>query len=445
MRKYFGTDGIRGVANKDLTPEFTLKLGKTLGHELRKISDDKITVLIGRDTRLSGHLLEAALISGLLSVGANVMRLGVISTPGVAFLTKQLQASAGIMISASHNPYYDNGIKIFGTDGYKLSDEEEIEIEKLLESSGEVEYVYNDEIGRVENYYEGSQKYLNYLQKTVTSDFSGMKIALDCANGATTNLAPQLFASLGAEIEVFGNQPNGTNINDNIGSTHPEKLSQFVLEKECDFGFAFDGDGDRLIAVDHLGNIINGDQIMYVIGNKMKEEGTLKDSTVVTTILSNYGLIKALEENGLNTVQAKVGDRYVLEEMKKNGYNFGGEQSGHLILLDHSTTGDGMLSALQLVEAIKTSDETLNDLANKYSEYPQVAKNERVEDKDKIMQSELLINTVELLKEELSDQGTIILRPSGTEPVVRVNVTASSIELAEEYADKIIDIIKEIK
>lgn len=445
MRKYFGTDGIRGVANKDLTPEFTLKLGKTLGHELRKISDDKITVLIGRDTRLSGHLLEAALISGLLSVGANVMRLGVISTPGVAFLTKQLQASAGIMISASHNPYYDNGIKIFGTDGYKLSDEEEIEIEKLLESSGEVEYVYNDEIGRVENYYEGSQKYLNYLQKTVTSDFSGMKIALDCANGATTNLAPQLFASLGAEIEVFGNQPNGTNINDNIGSTHPEKLSQFVLEKECDFGFAFDGDGDRLIAVDHLGNIINGDQIMYVIGNKMKEEGILKDSTVVTTILSNYGLIKALEENGLNTVQAKVGDRYVLEEMKKNGYNFGGEQSGHLILLDHSTTGDGMLSALQLVEAIKTSDETLNDLANKYSEYPQVAKNERVEDKDKIMQSELLINTVELLKEELSDQGTIILRPSGTEPVVRVNVTASSIELAEEYADKIIDIIKEIK
>ncbi|MER2060376.1 MAG: phosphoglucosamine mutase, partial [Niallia sp.] len=388
MGKYFGTDGVRGVANSELTPEIAFKLGRYGGFVLTK-DHDRPKVLIGRDTRISGHMLEGALVAGLLSIGAEVMRLGVISTPGVSYLTKALGAQAGVMISASHNPVADNGIKFFGPDGFKLSDEQELEIEALIDKEEDtLPRPTGADLGQVDDYFEGGQKYLQFLKQTVDEEFAGIHIALDCAHGATSSLAMHLFADLDADISTMGASPNGLNINDGVGSTHPEALSKFVLEKEADVGLAFDGDGDRLIAIDENGHIVDGDQIMYICAKYLKETGRLKNNTVVSTVMSNLGFYKALEQHQITSIPTAVGDRYVVEEMRNNGYNLGGEQSGHIIFLDFNTTGDGLLTGLQLVNIMKVTKKKLSELAGEMKKFPQKLVNIKVTDKFHVTDNE---------------------------------------------------------
>ncbi|ATA58613.1 phosphoglucosamine mutase [Geobacillus stearothermophilus] len=443
MGKYFGTDGVRGVANRELTPELAFQIGRCGGYVLTK-SAERPKVLIGRDTRISGHMLEGALVAGLLSIGAEVMRLGVISTPGVAYLTKALGAQAGIMISASHNPVQDNGIKFFGPDGFKLSDEQEAEIEALIDSAEDMlPRPIGAGLGQVNDYFEGGQKYLQYLKQTIDEeDFSGMKIALDCAHGATSSLATYLFADLDADVVTMGASPNGLNINEGVGSTHPEALAAFVKEKGADVGLAFDGDGDRLIAVDENGNIVDGDQIMYICAKYLKETGRLKHQTVVSTVMSNLGFYKALEAQGIKSVQTAVGDRYVVEEMKKNGYNLGGEQSGHIIFLDYNTTGDGMLTALQLVNIMKIKGKPLSELAGEMKKYPQLLVNVRVADKEKAMENEQVKKVIQEVEAEMNGNGRVLVRPSGTEPLVRIMAEAQTEEACRAYVERIADVVR---
>jgi phosphoglucosamine mutase len=443
MGKYFGTDGVRGVANSELTPELAFKLGRFGGYVLTK-EHDRPKVLIGRDTRISGHMLEGALVAGLLSIGAEVMRIGVISTPGVAYLTKALGAQAGVMISASHNPVADNGIKFFGPDGYKLSDDQENEIEQLMDmETDELPRPVGANLGQVNDYFEGGQKYLQYLKQSVDEEFTGLHIALDCAHGATSSLATHLFADLDADTSTMGASPNGLNINDGVGSTHPEALAEFVKEKGADLGLAFDGDGDRLIAIDEKGNIVDGDQIMYICGKFMKERGQLKQGTVVSTVMSNLGFYKGLEENGVQSVQTAVGDRYVVEEMKKNGYNLGGEQSGHIIFLDYNTTGDGLLTGLQLANIMKATNKPLSELAAEMKKYPQVLVNIRVTDKHHVTDNEKVKAVIEEVEAEMNGNGRILVRPSGTEPLVRVMAEAATAELCQEYVNRIAAVVQE--
>jgi phosphoglucosamine mutase len=443
MGKYFGTDGVRGVANRELTPELAFKIGRCGGYVLTK-STERPKVLIGRDTRISGHMLEGALVAGLLSIGAEVMRLGVISTPGVAYLTKALGAQAGIMISASHNPVQDNGIKFFGPDGFKLSDEQEREIEELIDSPEDMlPRPIGKSLGQVNDYFEGGQKYLQYLKQTIDEDFSGLKIVLDCAHGATSSLATHLFADLEADVVTMGASPNGLNINEGVGSTHPEALAAFVKEKGADVGLAFDGDGDRLIAVDEHGNIVDGDQIMYICAKYLKEIGRLKHQTVVSTVMSNLGFYKALEAQGIQSVQTAVGDRYVVEEMKKNGYNLGGEQSGHIIFLDYNTTGDGLLTALQLVNIMKIKGKPLSELAGEMKKYPQLLVNVKVADKGKVMENEKVKAVIQEVEAEMNGNGRVLVRPSGTEPVVRVMAEAPTEEDCRNYVERIASVIRE--
>jgi phosphoglucosamine mutase len=441
MGKYFGTDGVRGIANSELTPELAFKIGRFGGYVLTK-DKERPKVLIGRDTRISGHMLEGALVAGLLSIGAEVMRLGVISTPGVAYLTKALGAVAGVMISASHNPVQDNGIKFFGSDGFKLSDEQEKEIEDLLDQAEDtLPRPTGANLGQVNDYFEGGQKYLQYLKQTVDDDFSGIHVALDCAHGATSSLATHLFADLDADITTMGNSPNGLNINDGVGSTHPEKLASMVLEKGADIGLAFDGDGDRLIAVDEKGQIVDGDQIMFICAKYMKQTGQLKQQTVVSTVMSNLGFYKGLEENGVKSVQTAVGDRYVVEEMKKTGYNLGGEQSGHIIFLDYNTTGDGMLSAIQLVNIMKVTKKSLSQLASEMKKFPQLLVNVKVQDKYKVMENEQIVGAINEAEAEMNGNGRILVRPSGTEPLVRVMAEAPTEEDCRKIVDRIVEVV----
>lgn len=442
MGKYFGTDGVRGIANKELTPELAYKLGRAAGYILTK-DEEKPKVVIGRDTRISGHLLETALISGLLSIGVEVLRLGVITTPGVAYLTTATSAHAGVMISASHNPVADNGIKFFGRDGFKLTDEQEAEIERLMDAEDNMPRPTGGGVGVINDYFEGGQKYLSFLKDTVDNDFEGMQIALDCANGAASSLATHLFADLEADIYTIGSSPDGLNINDGVGSTHPEKLQEFVLEKEADVGLAFDGDGDRLIAVDEKGNIVDGDKIMFICAKHMNNKGELKNSTVVSTVMSNIGFYKALEENGMRSDKTAVGDRYVMEEMRRGGYNLGGEQSGHIIFLDHITTGDGMLSALQLVNVMKETGKKLSELAGEMITYPQVLNNVKVTNKNEAMSHPDILKEIEAVEKELGDDGRVLVRPSGTEPLIRVMVEAPTKEQCEKYADQIAAVVKQ--
>lgn len=442
MGKYFGTDGVRGVANSELTPELAFKLGRFGGYVLTK-DKERPKVIIGRDTRISGHMLEGALVAGLLSIGAEVMRLGVISTPGVAFLTKALGAQAGVMISASHNPVADNGIKFFGPDGFKLSDDQELEIEGLMDlEKDELPRPVGSDIGQVNDYFEGGQKYLQYLKQTVDEEFSGIHIALDCAHGATSSLATHLFADLDADLSTMGSSPNGLNINDGVGSTHPEALAAFVREKEADVGLSFDGDGDRLIAIDENGDIVDGDQILYICGKYMKEHGRLKQNTVVSTVMSNLGFYKALEANGVESVQTAVGDRYVVEEMKKTGYNLGGEQSGHIIFLDYNTTGDGLLTGLQLVNIMKITKKPLSELAGEMKKFPQKLVNIRVTDKYHVTDNEKVSAIIAEVEEEMNGNGRILVRPSGTEPLVRVMAEAPTAELCESYVHRIATVVE---
>lgn len=444
MGKYFGTDGVRGVANESLTPELAFRLARVSGVLFSKGKEDA-KVLIGQDSRISGHMFEAALIAGYLSVGVEVMRLGVISTPGVAYLTKTMNAALGVMVSASHNPVEDNGIKLFGPSGFKLTDEEEYEIERLLDGEDELPRPIGENIGIVDDYFEGTQKYLSYLKETVEDDFSEISIALDCANGATSSLAPHLFADLEADIFTMGNTPNGLNINAGVGSTHPEELQRFVVEKEADIGLAFDGDGDRLIAVDEKGNLVDGDQIMFICAKYLNEQDQLKDRTVVSTVMSNIGFYKALEENGIQSAKTGVGDRYVMEEMRAHDYNLGGEQSGHIIFLDHSTGGDGMLSGIQLVNIMKQTNKTLSELASEMTVYPQVLENVEVENKETILESDLLLTAISEVEEKLGDSGRVLVRPSGTESLIRVMVEAETLDICQEHTNYLVSVVESIK
>ncbi|MBB5174314.1 phosphoglucosamine mutase [Texcoconibacillus texcoconensis] len=443
MGKYFGTDGVRGVANKELTPELAFQLGRYGAYVLTKETDNP-KILVGRDPRMSGPMLEHALISGLLSMGAEVMRLGVISTPGVAHLTRAVSANAGVMISASHNPVEDNGIKFFGSDGFKLLDSQEEEIEKHLnEGKDDLPRPSGAGLGVVNDYFEGKQKYLQFLKQTLDDDFTGLHIALDCANGAASSLAPHLFADLEADISTIGTQPDGININDNVGSTHPETLAEFVKEKGADIGLSFDGDADRLIAIDEKGNVVDGDKIMFICAKFLKEQGRLKHGTVVSTVMSNLGFEKALETISVETKKTAVGDRYVMEEMRKGGYNLGGEQSGHIIFLDYITTGDGLLTALQLVNILKATNKPLSELADEMKTYPQKLVNVRVTDKNALYNDELITEEIRAVEAEMQGEGRILVRPSGTEPLVRVMVEAATLELCDQYIDRIVNVVKQ--
>lgn len=443
MGKYFGTDGIRGVANTELTIELTMKLGRILGARLLK-DDTRAKVLIGRDTRISGEMLEGALTAGLVSSGVSVMKLGVISTPGVAYLTKNLDIQAGIMISASHNPVEDNGIKIFQGDGYKLKDEIELEIEALLDAEDELPRPIGQEIGTIESFKMGAGKYLNFLKTTIDNDLSGFKIALDPGHGAGSSLARQLFSDLDAEIVVIGANPTGLNINDNVGSTHPEALQEVVKTEGADFGFAFDGDADRLIAVDHNGEIIDGDHILFILGRHMNAYGRLKDGVIVSTVMSNLGFYKSLDAANLNSVATKVGDRYVLEEMLKNGYTLGGEQSGHIIMSEYASTGDGLLSAIQLASVIKKSGKKLADLAADMPKFPQLLENMRVIDKEAIQQNSEVLAKIAEVEAQMAGNGRVLVRASGTEQLLRVMVEAETDELCKKYVSAIVEVAKKV-
>ncbi|MGI1805981.1 phosphoglucosamine mutase [Exiguobacterium sp. TDN 0502] len=444
MGKYFGTDGVRGVANVELTPELAFRLGRTGGYVLTKHESTRPKVLIGRDTRVSGQMLENALIAGLLSIGAEVMRLGVISTPGVAYLTKTMDATAGVMISASHNPVEDNGIKFFGSDGFKLDDATELEIEALLdEAEDTLPRPAGTELGFVHDYYEGAQKYLHMLRQTSDEDFSGIHVAIDGAHGATSSLAPRLFGDLEAEVSTIGTTPNGLNINDGVGSTHPEHLAAFVKEKGADVGLSFDGDGDRLIAVDENGDIVDGDKIMFICGKYLNELGRLKDNTIVATVMSNLGFHKTVEENGMTALQTAVGDRYVVEEMRKNDYTLGGEQSGHIIFMDYSTTGDGMLSGVQLLQIMKATGKKLSELAAEMPIFPQRLVNIRVSDKNGAMSGPAVQAIISEVEAEMAGNGRILVRASGTEPLVRVMAEAPTQEACDAYVERIANVVRE--
>ena len=445
MGKYFGTDGVRGVANKELTPELAFKLGRFGAIVLSKnIEEDKPEVLVGRDTRVSGRMLEYALVAGLLSAGAEVMRLGVIPTPGVSYLARSQNAAAGIMISASHNPAEDNGIKFFGSDGFKLSDEQEAEIEALLDNDEDNYPRPSAEgLGTSEEFNEGSLKYTQFLTQTISDDLSGIKVVLDGANGATSPLINRLFADLDTDFDVIGVSPNGLNINDGYGSTHPEALAKRVVETEAQVGLAFDGDGDRLIAVDENGDIVDGDKILYICGKYLADQGRLKQNTIVSTVMSNIGFYKAIEKHNIESVKTGVGDRYVMEEMRKNGYNLGGEQSGHIIFLDHHTTGDGLLSGIQLLHVLKQTGKKLSELASEVTTYPQKLENIRVTNKHTAMNDEEIKAVIKEVEEELGDEGRVLVRPSGTEALVRVMVEAPTDEEVEKYCTKIANVVRE--
>ena len=442
MRKYFGTDGIRGIAGESLTADLSFKVGKALGKLLTEKKEHP-KVVIGRDTRISCDMIEHALTAGLTSTGVNVMTVGTIPTPAIAYLTKTIETDSGIMISASHNPYQDNGIKIFGPDGFKLTDEQELEIESLIDNSEQIKNASFEKIGKVYGGNELTQKYIQHIKQSISGDLSDVKIALDCANGATTGVAPFIFGDLEADIETIGCQPNGVNINDNVGSTKIETISEFVKENNVDVGFAFDGDGDRVLAVDAKGNIVDGDKIMFILAKHLKEQGELKDNMVVSTVMSNIGFYKAIEENGLQSVKTAVGDRYVVEEMRKNDYSLGGEQSGHIVLMNYATTGDGILTAVKLANIIKTSGKSLEELASEVNIYPQKLVNIKVVDKKAAMEDSDILAECEKVEKELEGNGRILLRASGTENLIRVMVEASSDELTDKYCEQVAKIVRE--
>ncbi|HFI0683242.1 TPA: phosphoglucosamine mutase [Streptococcus suis] len=445
MGKYFETDGVRGLANAELTPELAFKLGRCGGYVLMQHAPELAhpRVLVGRDTRISGQLLESALIAGLLSVGIEVMQLGVVPTPAVAYLTRTQGAAAGVMISASHNPAQDNGIKFFGADGFKLSDDQELEIEDLIDAEEDtLPRPAADGLGTLDVFREGAGKYIHYLQTTIPTDLSGISVCIDAAHGATAPLINQLFADLETDFYTMGDRPDGLNINDQVGSTHPEALQAFVKEKEAMVGLAFDGDGDRLIAVDENGEIVDGDKIMFICGKHLKDRGQLAQDTIVSTVMSNLGFHKAVEANGMVALKTAVGDRYVVEEMRRGGYSLGGEQSGHIVFLNLNTTGDGLLSAIQLLSVMKETGKSLSELASEVEIFPQLLVNIRVRDKHTVMEEPAVKAIIEQVEAEMNGDGRILVRPSGTEPLLRVMAEASTQEKVQSYVHRIADVIR---
>ena len=446
MGKYFGTDGVRGEANVELTPEMAFKLGRFGGYVLSQHELGTPKVYVGRDTRISGQMLASSLISGLLSVGIEVYDLGVIATPGVAYLVKKDGASAGVMISASHNPALDNGIKFFGGDGYKLEDEKELEIEALIDAEEDtLPRPSAQGLGMLHDYIEGVRKYQAFLKTTAEDNFEGYKVVLDTANGAAYTSARAVFADLEANLTVIGENPDGLNINVKVGSTHPEAMAKKVVETGSDLGLAFDGDADRLIAVDENGEIVDGDKIMFIVGKYLLGQGKLAQDTLVTTVMSNLGFHLALEEAGINSVITAVGDRYVVEEMKKNNYNFGGEQSGHMIFLDYNTTGDGQLSAIQLLKVMRETGKSLSELASEVTIYPQKLVNVRVKDnaaKKSAMDVPAIQKVISEMETSMNGKGRILVRPSGTEPLLRVMAEAPTHEEVNHVVDTIVEVVE---
>ena len=444
MGKYFGTDGVRGEANVELTPELAFKLGRFGGYVLSQHEEETPLVFVGRDTRISGEMLEHALIAGLLSVGIRVYKLGVIATPGIAYLVRTEKASAGVMISASHNPALDNGIKFFGGDGFKLDDDRELEIEALLDAAEDtLPRPSAQGLGTVMEYPEGLRKYQEFLVSTGVQ-LEGMRVVLDTANGAASTSARQIFADLGAQLTVIGENPDGLNINDGVGSTHPEHLQEKVKEVGAAIGLAFDGDSDRLIAVDENGEIVDGDKIMYIIGSYLSSKGLLEKNTIVTTVMSNLGFHKALDAKGIQKEITAVGDRYVVEEMRKSGYNLGGEQSGHVVIMDYNTTGDGQLTGVQLTKIMQETGKKLSELAAEVTIYPQKLVNIRVENsmKDKAMEVPAIREIIEKMEAEMAGNGRILVRPSGTEPLLRVMAEAPTHEEVDYYVDTIAAVVQ---
>lgn len=446
MPKLFGTDGVRGLANVELTPEIAYKLGRVGAFVLSKSINHKSKILIGKDTRISGYMLEAALIAGICSAGVNVDLAGVIPTPGIAYLTKKNNYDAGIMISASHNPFYDNGIKFFDRNGYKLSDELENKIEEIINSrSNELINATHEKLGILKHKYELVDNYENFL-KSLFSDLnlSGLKIALDCANGATFKIAGDIFKNLGASVYVINNKPNGENINLNCGSTHIDSLIKFVLNNACDIGFAFDGDGDRCLIIDDYGKVICGDEILSIIGCYMKSKKILKSNTIVTTIMSNLGLFLMGKKENINIIKTKVGDRYILEEMLKNDFNLGGEQSGHIILLDYNTTGDGILTALYVTRIIYENNKKIRDLNKAMQVMPQVLINAKVNNtrKHNYLFDPEIKNEIVNIEKKFENNGRVVIRPSGTEPLIRVMLEGQNKKLLNQEAQRLVNLIE---
>lgn len=442
--RLFGTDGVRGVANKDLSPLLAFKLGRAGAQVLSKLHEKPIMV-VGKDTRVSGDMLEAALIAGICSQGADVLKVGIMPTPAIAYLTRHFNADAGVVISASHNPYEYNGIKFFDKNGYKLPDAMEDEIEALLEdTNGDIKSPIGSGVGKTYTK-DAIRPYVDFIKSVIDKKlkFKGLKVALDCANGASYQVAPMILEELGADVHIINNQPDGININVNCGSTHPESLCKYVKEIKADVGLSFDGDADRLIAVDEKGEIIDGDHIMAICGVHLKSRGLLKNETVVSTVMSNMGLEAALKNAGIQMVRAKVGDRYVLEEMLSSGYNFGGEQSGHIIFLDHNTTGDGILTGVKLIDVMVNENKTLSELRQIMKVYPQVLINVTVADKSSYDSNKRIQEIIAENQELLGEKGRILVRPSGTEPLIRVMVEGEQQDLIEKVAKSVAEVIEQ--
>ena len=441
MGKYFGTDGFRGEANVVLTVEHAFKVGRYLGWYFGQ--DHKATIVIGKDTRRSSYMFEYALAAGLTASGADAYLLHVTTTPSVSYVVRTEDFDCGLMISASHNPYYDNGIKVINSDGHKMEAEVEAKIEAYID--GEIEEIplaTKEAIGRTIDYAAGRNRYIGHLISLATRSFKDIKVGLDCSNGSASNIAKSVFDALGAKTYVINNEPNGVNINTNCGSTHIEVLQQYVKENHLDVGFAYDGDADRCIAVDEKGNVVDGDRIIYVCGKYLMEQGRLAGNTVVTTIMSNLGLYKACDKIGMKYEQTAVGDKYVYENMLKNGFVLGGEQSGHIIFSKHARTGDGILTSLMIMEVILEKKQTLGTLADEVKIFPQLLKNVRVKDKKTALDNEAVQAAVEKTAEELGTEGRILVRESGTEPVIRVMVEAASDEICEKYVEGVVKVIE---
>jgi phosphoglucosamine mutase len=442
MGKYFGTDGFRGEANKVLNYEHAIRIGRFLGWYYGKRLDKKAKIVIGKDTRRSSYMFEYALCTGLMASGADAYIMHVTTTPSVAYITRVDDFDCGIMISASHNPYYDNGIKLLNSKGEKMDEETILQVEDYIDGKLEVPVASGHDIGRTVDYVAGRNRYIGYLISMSKFSFKDVRVGLDVANGAAWSIAKGVFDALGAKTYVINAEPDGYNINTDCGSTHIEHLQKFVVEKGLDVGFAYDGDADRCLCVDEKGNVITGDHILYIYGLYMKERDKLLNNTIVTTVMSNFGLYKALDKVGINYEKTKVGDKYVYENMVQNGHRIGGEQSGHIIFTKYATTGDGILTSLKMMEVMLAKGKPMSELAAPVVFYPQVLKNVRVTSKPEAQNDPDVQAQVEKVAEELGDDGRILVRESGTEPVIRVMVEAGSNELCEELVDSVIDVIK---
>ena len=441
MGKYFGTDGFRGEANKGLTADHAYKIGRFLGWYYSQ-NGNKAKIVIGKDTRRSSYMFEYSLVGGIVASGADAYLMHVTTTPSVAYIARVDEFDCGIMISASHNPYYDNGIKLINGKGEKMDEATIAEVEKYLDGEMEIPFAERENIGCTVDYVSGRNRYVGYLISLGVYSFRGIKVALDCANGASWNIAKAVFDALGAKTLVINNQPDGLNINMNAGSTHIEGLQKFVVENGCDVGFAYDGDADRCLCVDEKGNVITGDHILYIYGRYMKDRDKLVGNKVVTTVMSNFGLYKAFDELGIGYEKTKVGDKYVYENMKENGYNIGGEQSGHIIFSKYASTGDGILTSLKMMQVMIGKKKKMSEMYDGFVMYPQVLENVRVADKKAAQDDEDVVKAIKEVEETLGDSGRILVRESGTEPVVRVMVEAETTEVCQEMVNKVVEVMK---